>query len=258
LSLEAVEADLHRWSDDAPSSLGHEARMPWTFDQTVVHVFDDMLRRSIPDYEAMRRVVWELGRELVQPGTDVVDLGCSRGEALAPFVEAFGDSVRCVGVEVSEPMLEAARERFGQELARGIVELHDLDLRRGYPDVRASVTLFVLTLQFVPVDERGRILRSVYEHTVPGGAIVLVEKVVGSSTAHDRLLVSLHEARKRESGYTQEEIDRKRMSLVGVLVPLTALGNEELLRQAGFGEVECVWRSLNFAAWVGLKAGASP
>lgn len=251
-----MESDVRR-PIGTPSSTGHRPPVPWAFDDAVTHVFDDMLRRSIPEYEAMRRAVWELGRQLVQAGTDVVDLGCSRGEALAPFVEAFGGSVRCVGVEVSRPMLEASRTRFGPEIAEGLVELRHLDLRRGYLDVRASVTLLVLTLQFLPVGDRLRLLQGVYDHTVEDGAILLVEKVVGSSTRLDRLLISLHERRKRANGYTQEEIDRKRMSLAGVLNPVPAARNEELLRSAGFREVECFWRSFNFAAWVGIRDGRS-
>ena len=36
-------------------------------------------------------------------------------------------------------------------------------------------------------------------------------------------------------------------------MPVTAAWNEELLRTAGFGVVECFWRYLNFAAWVAVR-----
>ncbi|MGH3921557.1 MAG: hypothetical protein ACRDS1_01640 [Pseudonocardiaceae bacterium] len=51
-------------------------------------------------------------------------------------------------------------------------------------------------------------------------------------------------ARRRGSpaDYTQEEIDRKRLSLEGVLVPVTAKWNVEMLRAAGFQQVDCFWR----------------
>src|SRR5436305_500605 len=93
----------------------------WAFDAAVTDAFDDMLRRSIPQYEVMRRAVFDLGCEFVRPQTDVVDLGCSRGEALAPFVERFGAHNRFVGVEVSPPMLAAARERFAGYVRAGVV-----------------------------------------------------------------------------------------------------------------------------------------
>jgi tRNA (cmo5U34)-methyltransferase len=235
------------------SSIHHLPAGVWAFDDAVTDVFEDMLRRSIPDYDAMRRVVFEVGRRFVQPGTDVLDIGCSRGDALVPYIAEFGDSARYVGVEVSQPMLETVRTRFAAECRRGVVEIQDIDLREGFPAVQASLTLSVLTLQFIPVEHRSSVVQSVYEHTVDGGAFLLVEKIVGSSPRTAEMLIDHYHELKHANGYSREAIERKRLSLEGVLVPATAAWNEELLRLAGFQEVECIWRYLNFAAWVGLK-----
>jgi len=236
-----------------PVSLGHLPTGPWAFDDAVTNVFDDMLERSIPQYETMRGLVFEIGKDFVPDDGIVLDLGCSRGGALAPFVAKFGDRASYVGVEVSPPMLDACRRRFAPEIADGRVTLLDLDLRTGYPDVEATLTLAVLTLQFVPVELRPGVLRDVYEHTAPGGAFVLVEKVLGASAATDALMTHLYHGLKRANGYGEEAIERKRLSLEGVLVPVTAEQNEELLSRAGFAEVECFWRCLNFASWLGIK-----
>jgi tRNA (cmo5U34)-methyltransferase len=122
--------------------------------------------------------------------------------------------------------------------------------------VQASLTLSVLTLQFIPIEHRPRVVQDVYDHTVAGGAFLLVEKVLGSSGRLDGLLTDLYHSLKRASGYSQEEIDRKRLSLEGVLVPVAAAWNEDLLRRSGFRDVECFWRCLNFAGWVAVKDGA--
>ena len=149
----------------------------------------------------MRRLVFDVGSGFVRHDTAIVDLGCSRGEALAPFVEAFGTSNRYVGVDVSGPMLDACRTRFGREIGRGALELFDLDLRDGYPDARASLTLAVLTLQFIPIEHRPRVVREAYDHTVDGGAFVLVEKVRAGSARTDRLMTGLHHGFKQTNGY---------------------------------------------------------
>jgi tRNA (cmo5U34)-methyltransferase len=213
-----------------------------------------MLARSIPQYEVMRRAVFEVGAAFVQPGTDVVDVGCSRGEALAPFVERFGEGNRMVGLEVAAPMLGASRERFGREIEAGGVEIREWDLRWGYPeDVRASVTLAVLTVQFVPIEYRLRVVRDIWRSLVDGGVLVLVEKVLGNSADLDRLMVETYYGLKHANGYSEEEILRKRLSLEGVLVPVTAKWNEDLLRLSEFREVDCFWRWMNFAGWIGRK-----
>ncbi len=93
-----------------------------------------------------------------------------------------------------------------------------------------------MTLQFVPIEHRARVVHEIYEHTVPGGALVLVEKVLGNAAMTDRLMTEVYYDLKRASGYGEEEIERKRLSLEGVLVPVAAEWNEDLLRRAGFDE----------------------
>jgi len=225
----------------------------WAFDEAVTAAFDDMLRRSVPQHDDMRRTVFDLGSAFVKPHTAIVDLGCSRGEALAPFVERFGAQNRHVGVEISEPMLAAARSRFAGYLPSGVVDIRRLDLRTGYPPERASLTLCVLTLQFVPIEYRQALLRRAWEHTAPGGAFVLVEKVLAATADLDALFVGRYLGLKAEHGYSADAIERKRLSLEGVLVPVTARWNEDLLRAAGFGQVDCFWRWLNFAGWLAVR-----
>ncbi len=225
----------------------------WEFDAGVTAAFDDMLNRSIPQYESMRSAVTDLALAHFQDGTDVVDLGCSRGEALAPIVARLRDRARSfVGVEVSEPMLRAAHARFAAE-EWGNVRVIDFDLRSGYPEVRASATLCVLTLQFTPIEHRLRILRDAYRSTVPGGAFILVEKVLAATADLDEKFTRAYYALKKANGYSEEQIERKRLSLEGVLVPVTADWNADLLRRSGFSQVDCFWRWMNFAGWVAVR-----
>jgi tRNA (cmo5U34)-methyltransferase len=219
----------------------------------VTAVFGDMLTRSIPQYEVMRRSVFEFGMAIARPDTFIMDLGCSRGDGLAPFVGALGHRNRYLGVDVSAPMLTASRQRFEPEIAAGLVQILDFDLRTGYPKGAASLTLSILSLQFIPIEHRQRVLYDAYTNTEPGGGFILVEKVLGNSAKINESMVDLYHARKREAGYSAEEVERKKLSLEGVLVPVTAQWNEELLRAAGFREVDCFWRWMNFAGWVAMK-----
>jgi tRNA (cmo5U34)-methyltransferase len=227
----------------------------WTFDAEVTRVFDDMLARSIPQYEVIRQAAFDVACRYVQPQTSIVDLGCSRGEALAPFLERFGAQNRYVGVETSPPMLEAARERFRGYIACAVAEVRDHDLRRGFPAVAPapSVVLSVLTLQFVPIEYRQSLVRGAYRALTPGGCLILVEKVLGATADLDEAMTALYRDLKADHGYSREEIDRKRFSLEGVLVPVTARWNEDFLTTAGFRQIDCFWRWMTFAGWVAVK-----
>lgn len=220
--------------------------MKWKFDGMVAGVFDDMLSRSIPDYAGMRRLVSDIGMRFLPKDGTLLDLGCSLGGSFAPFV---GKCTRIVGVEASRPMAEEAGKRHKGEPG---VEILEQDFVREFPDVPADLVLSVLTLQFTPIEHRQRILSDVRSHVRHGGAFILVEKVLGCDLRMDALFTDVYYGMKAGNAYTQEQIASKRKSLEGVLVPVQASWNEQLLRGAGFTTVECFWRSLQFCAWLAL------
>lgn len=226
----------------------------WEFDEQVTACFDDMLSRSIPGYETMRSLVTSIGARYVRQATEIVDIGCSNGNAVAPFVSRFGAQNTYKLFDVSEPMLAKCRERFAGLMDAGVVSVESWDLRTGLPSgMMASLVLSVLTVQFTPIEFRKRILQEIYRGIVPGGALIFVEKVLGETADLDAMLVSEYYALKRGNLYTEEQISSKRKSLEGVLVPITAAWNEDMLKTAGFRQVECFWRYLNFAGWVAIK-----
>ena len=242
----------------APRDLGY-APSKWAFDDEVTRVFEDMLWRSIPHYVGMRDLCHEFASKFRVDGTVIVDLGCSRGGAISKLVDRFGDRNYYVGAEVSQPMVDAARARVKAQVDSGFVSIQQVDLRGSFPSLGpagaggASVVQAVLTLQFIPIEHRQRVVRRAYESLRAGGALILVEKVLGSTTLTNDLLVDAYYEFKRGNGYSQDEIDRKRLALEGVLVPQTEAANVAMLRAEGFDEVECVWRYLNFCGWVAVK-----
>lgn len=71
---------------------------------------------------------------VAQPG-DVLDIGCGTGSTTVAIARALGNGARCTGVDISAPMIEAARARADWEDVRAdfIVadaETHDLEARR--------------------------------------------------------------------------------------------------------------------------------
>lgn len=223
----------------------------WEFDEEVTSVFDDMLKRSIPDYSDMRSLVFNIGKHYVKIGTAIIDIGCSRGNAIAPFVQTYGDDLKYLLLDCSEPMIQAAKERFG--CSNENFQILNYDLKQGVPKTNASLCLSILTLQFTPIEYRHKILKSIYDDLCEGGALIIVEKVLGNTCEIDDTLVSEYYAIKSENAYTNEQIQSKRKSLEGVLVPITARWNEDLLRETGFAQVDCFWRYLNFAGWIAIK-----
>jgi len=225
----------------------------WVFDQAVADCFPDMLKRSIPAYNGMRMSCFKIGERFVRPGSAVIDIGASNGEALEMFVGTFNDRCRFIGCEISKPMIKAFQEKYKNEIENGYVEIKELDLRFSYPQDRACLALSILTLQFTPIEYRQKILKNIYDSLEPGGALILVEKILGKNAEVDSFFTDIYYDTKMNNGYQKDAIDRKRFSLEGVLVPVTAAWNEDLLKNVGFKSIDCFWRWFNFAGWVAIK-----
>lgn len=226
---------------------------PWEFDEEVTKVFSNMISRSIPDYETMRALSSRLACDYLHDGARLLDLGCSNGLSVAGIVREYHDRISYVLCDISKPMLEQCRDRYAGLISKGCMTVVDNDLRRGLPEGDYDVIQSILTLQFTPIEYRKQIIKRVYDSLNRNGCFIFVEKVLADSPKLDSILVDEYYRIKREHGYTQEQIEDKRKSLEHQLTPLTERWNVDMLREAGFREVECFWRCLNFCAWIAVK-----
>ena len=196
----------------------------WEFNDEVARCFKNMLERSIPGYQPMRALSYELGTRFVQPDTLIVDAGCSTGMAVEPFVERFKDTNDFLLIDNSPAMAAASKELFSKFPG---VEVRAGNLWENLPlKDTASLVLSVLSLQFM-------------------------EKIVSENM--DDLMVELYYDMKRRNGYSEEQIMDKRRSLENVLSPLKPEWNVDMLRTAGFDKVDMFWRCLNFCGWIAVK-----
>ena len=177
----------------------------WEFNEDVAACFANMLERSIPDYKSMRALTYKIGGQYIKPDTLIVDVGCSTGLAVEPFVEQFRDQNDFLLIDSAPAMVEASRKRFRDEPG--------VTVRPGYLwdhlplKDPASLVLSVLSLQFMPTSYRQKLISDIYGGLVPGGALILVEKVVSENL--DEIMVQMYYEMKRENGYTEEQIMEK-------------------------------------------------
>ncbi len=223
----------------------------WQFDENVANVFEDMLERSIPDYNSMRRLLYLMAKNFITPFSSVLDIGCSTGLSSEYLIkESDVASVDYNLIDVSEPMIKRCAKMYEDY---DNVSVYKWDITEGCPVFKCSVVICCLTLQFVPIEYRQKIVSSIYSSLNKGGALFLVEKVIGNSHAIDEVMTREYYDIKREHAYTEAQIESKRKSLAGTLVPLTYKMNESLLQVAGFSKIDTFWRYLNFCGIVAVK-----
>lgn len=229
----------------------------WAFDDKVTAVFDDMLERSIPQYRTMRELSGKLAATLVHPDTSILDIGSSRGDNILQISQYAKPIQHYFGIEISQPMLETSRELLRKYIERGFVDLLEHDLRDGLPiyeeNSPISIVCSILTLMFVPMEYRYKVVADIYKILPSGGALILVEKLLGNTPDIDQLMVDEYYEMKRQHGYSSEDIDRKKLSLEGVLVPQTTSSNIAMLQAVGFSTVDSFWRWMNFGGFLAIK-----
>lgn len=251
----------HNKTTDGGKPNQHDNTSPqgkWNFNKDVANVFTDMLKRSIPDYLTMRTLLFKVAEYFVKPNTRFVDLGCANGLSAEGVIMYHHKEMISYLYDCSEPMLELCRQRYKDYIEEGTVIVQKLDLKENPIGWKhfiggCSVIMSCLTLQFVPIEYRQRILENVFESLNKGGAFILVEKVLGNSAQLDDLFNTIYYDMKRENQYTEEQISNKRKSLEGVLSPLTEEMNISMLRMAGFRKIDTFWRNLNFCGIIAIK-----
>ena len=219
------------------------------FDEEVASVFDDMIARSVPFYKENMELVCTLLAKGVSEGAVVYDLGCSTGSLLIDLAKRRPD-LRLVGLDSSEAMIERARKKAK---AFGVaVEFEVADILN-YPFLEAGAMVSNYTLQFVRPREREKLVRKIAEAIEPGGLFVCSEKIISEDKWLDKVLVEIYFDFKRSQGYSEYEIAQKREALENVLVPYTLTENIQMLKDAGFGFVEPIFRWANFATFLAKK-----
>ncbi len=231
------------------------AAADFAFDDRVVRVFPDMIRRSVPGYALLVPLTALLARRYAQDGSRLYDLGCSLGAVSL----AMSDTVRArdaaiVAVDSSAPMIERLTRRLADRAARDAIPIYPVceDLRETDID-GASVAVLNFTLQFIEPDARPAVLRKAHAGLLPGGVMIVSEKVRFESADEQELQTEWHHAFKRAQGYSELEIARKRDALERVLRPDSAARLRQRLQEAGFSRVYQWYQAFSFVSLIAFR-----
>ena len=165
----------------------------------------------------------------------ILDLGTGDGRLLALLRAERPESV-AVAVDVSEPMLERARERFADQP----VEVRRHDLAEPLPDLgRFDSVVSSLAIHHLEDERKRSLYGEVFTRLEPGGVFANFEHVASpTARLHRRFYEAIGEPLEWE-----DPSDR----LVAVETQL------RWLREVGFEDVDFYWKWLDAALLIGVK-----
>jgi len=221
------------------------------FDESVASVFDDMLSRSVPFYKQVQELIIDYILLNAQNGQSIMDLGCSTAKFLLELNAKLEVNLKLNGIDNSEPMLAQAKKKchaYGVDNINLIYgDMMDIELEK------QDFFISNYTLQFIRPILRPKVVEKIYNSLNSGGKFIFSEKVVFEDKKLDKQIIELYYNYKKEQGYSEYEIAKKREALENVLIPFTIKENIAMCKEAGFKEVHTLFQWGNFVTFVGLK-----
>jgi tRNA (cmo5U34)-methyltransferase len=166
----------------------------------------------------------------------ILDLGTGDGRLLS-ILAPHCPTAECIGIDFSQTMIDAARQRF-VDTPRVDIRMHDLDEQ--LPDLGefdAIVSSFAI--HHCSNERKKTLYTEIYDRLTPGSVFCNLEHVASPTPAlHLRFLKSL--------GTTTEEEDPSNI-LLDVETQL------DWLRTIGFEDVDCYWKWLELAMFGGFR-----
>jgi len=216
------------------------------FDEAVASVFDDMLSRSVPFYDEVRKLVISLILAEEKEGMRVLDLGSSTAKFLLDLHAKKTLPMQLKGLDNSQAMIDRAVQKcqaFGADIK---LELADMLTYRYEAE---DVIVANYTLQFIRPMQRIELVKRLYEGLREEGMFIFSEKVVFDDKRLDKQMIDIYYRYKKAQGYSEYEIAQKREALENVLIPFTIEENIRMCKEAGFSEVDTIFQWANFVTF---------
>jgi tRNA (cmo5U34)-methyltransferase len=182
----------------------------------------------------------------------VLDVGCGAGNYTLKLLE-FLPSLDATLIDLSQPMLERARERVGRATGGRITTIQ-ADIREvRLPEGEFGIVLAAAVLHHLRTDQEWRdVFTALHRALRPGGSLWVFDLVESSIPAVGRLL------RRRYGEYLTGLKGEAYRDQVFAYVekedtPRPLLFQLDLLRQVGFSQVEVLHKNVCFAAFGAVK-----
>ncbi|NEO53106.1 MAG: methyltransferase domain-containing protein [Okeania sp. SIO3B5] len=214
----------------------------WVFDAEIANRFTDEAEKHIPDYWKVIELTINILKDNVPKDGYIIDVGCASGNTLLYlYKQGFN---KLFGIDDSQEMLKVA----GKNLSK---------VDKDFPSRLFRSKTFVQNMTFDAIicnwtlhfiQERQEYLKAIFDSLISKGLFILTEKTLQSQITENQYILF-----KQNKRLSNEEIERKKQQLEGVLNPLSVRQNIELLNKTGFYQTDIINARLGFVTFLCIK-----
>lgn len=212
--------------------------------------FDGIIKNIIPFYDQMIDAITGSLPYEKDSRLEVLDLGCGTGTVSAAVVNAFPNaSVACV--DISQNMLEMARIKLSGNAGITYIcsDFYDFDFDKKYDAVVSSLALHHL----ITDSDKLEFYKKINKGLNPGGILINADVVLATTGFHQNLYMQKWKE-FMTCNMSEEEVTGKWIPLhYEEDNPVSMMKHIEMLTQAGFADIDIVWKYYNFAVYVARK-----
>ena len=225
----------------------------WKFSGETVDTFDDHVSKSVPLYMEGHQLICDMSDFFIGPNSVCYEIGCSTGTLTLSLAEhnSSKQNVEFIGVDIEVDMIAKANAKALSHPKLNVSfvseNILEMDLKK------SDLIVCYYTIQFINPAVRQDLINKIYSSLNWGGALLLFEKVRGADARFQDILTILYSEYKLRMGYSPDEIISKTLSLKGVMEPFSTQGNIDLMRRAGFQDINTIQKYLCFEGFLAIK-----
>ena len=230
---------------------GNLSGLPFSFNEEVAEVFEDMIERSVPGYKTSQSIITLYAKNFYREHTNCYDIGCSLGASSFSILQG-ANRAKIIAIDKSAAMIDECERIFkNYENPNSLIFLNEDIMESDLQN--ASVVVVNYLIQFLGLDERDILFKKIFNALIPNGILILSEKVHYENKFENQRIINIHHLFKSANGYSDLEISGKRDSLEGILKTEYEEDHIFRARKVGFTKVEKILSNLNFRTFVFSK-----
>ncbi len=212
--------------------------------------YDSLILTLIPNYLEMTDVLVNSIPFDEKKSIKVLDLGCGTGNISKKIKERFPNSkIHCV--DLAENMVKIAQKKLVNypDISYETGDFQHISLNSDYEVIVSSLAMHHLKTD----QDKKEVYQKIYESIVPGGVFYNADVVLGST----EYLQNLYIEKWKEFmalNHSLEEIENKWMPTHRREdKPAKMIDHIKWLQEAGFKQVDVVWKYYNYGVYGGVK-----